>query len=198
MPEKQMKPPCNNCRLKCTSKISKEERQKLFSSFWTLESYERQNDFVCSNVTERKIRIYLDENESTQTKKRMVVRTYNLESGGQVHNVCKKFFMATLCVGDAYVSHAIKMKLNGRFNGNENLGKHTPHNKTEQTKLLRIREHIESFPQVAKIVSEYDQEIPQSRTADNPMAPRGKAAQPPGDTRKTNKAKQPALSSPSR
>ena len=30
----------------------------------------------------------------------------------------------------------------------------------------------------AKIVSEYDQEIPQSQTADNPMAPRGRAAQP--------------------
>ena len=49
-----------------------------------------------------------------------------------------------------------------------------------------------------KIVSEYDQEIPQSQTADNPLAPRGRAAQPSRDTRKTNRAKQPALSSPSR
>ena len=30
----------------------------------------------------------------------------------------------------------------------------------------------------SKIVSEYDQEIPQSQTADNPMAPQGRAAQP--------------------
>ena len=37
-----------------------------------------------------------------------------------------------------------------------------------------------------KIVSEYDQEIPQSRTAYNPKAPRGRAAQPSRDTRKTN------------
>ena len=49
-----------------------------------------------------------------------------------------------------------------------------------------------------KIVSEYDQEIPQSQTADNLVAPRGRAAQPSQDTRKTNKAKQTALSSPSR
>ena len=49
-----------------------------------------------------------------------------------------------------------------------------------------------------KIVSEYDQEIPQSQTVDNPVAPRGRAAQPSQDTRKTNQAKQPALSSPSR
>ena len=49
-----------------------------------------------------------------------------------------------------------------------------------------------------KIVSEYDQEIPQSQTADNPMALQGRATQPSRDTRKTNEAKQPALSSPSR
>ena len=29
-----------------------------------------------------------------------------------------------------------------------------------------------------KIVSEYDQETPQSQTADNPVAPRGRAAPP--------------------
>ena len=36
-----------------------------------------------------------------------------------------------------------------------------------------------------KIVSEYDQEIPQSQAADNPVAPRGRGAQPSRDTRKT-------------
>ena len=37
-----------------------------------------------------------------------------------------------------------------------------------------------------EIVSEYDQEIPHSQTADNPVAPRGRAAKPSRDTRKTN------------
>ena len=37
-----------------------------------------------------------------------------------------------------------------------------------------------------KIVSDYDQELPQSQTADNPVTPRGRAAQPSRDTRKTN------------
>ena len=39
---------------------------------------------------------------------------------------------------------------------------------------------------ICKIVSEYDQEISQSQTADNPMAPRGRATQPSRDTRKKN------------
>ena len=42
------------------------------------------------------------------------------------------------------------------------------------------------FSLVTKIVSEYDQEIPQSQTADNPVAPHGRAAQPSRDNRKTN------------
>ena len=37
-----------------------------------------------------------------------------------------------------------------------------------------------------RIVSEYDQQIPQSQTADNPVASRGRAAQPSQDTKKTN------------
>ena len=37
-----------------------------------------------------------------------------------------------------------------------------------------------------RIESEYDQEIPQSQTAYNPVAPRGRAPQPSRDTRKTN------------
>ena len=44
----------------------------------------------------------------------------------------------------------------------------------------------DDIARVLKIVSEYDQEIPQSQTADNPVAPRGRAAQPSRDTRKTN------------
>ena len=35
-------------------------------------------------------------------------------------------------------------------------------------------------------ISEYDQEIPQSQTADKPMAPRERATQPSQETRKTN------------
>ena len=45
---------------------------------------------------------------------------------------------------------------------------------------------IYSMTSCSKIVSEYDQEISQSQTADNPMAPRGRATQPSRDTRKTN------------
>ena len=63
---------------------------------------------------------------------------------------------------------------------------------------LNVRHLLPELDELRKIVSEYDQEIPQSQTADNPVAPRGRAAQPPRDIRKTNQAKQSAVSSPSR
>ena len=43
-------------------------------------------------------------------------------------------------------------------------------------------------PLPSKIVSEYDQEIPQSQTADIPMAPQGRATQQSLDTSKLSQA----------
>ena len=48
------------------------------------------------------------------------------------------------------------------------------------------REIYRAIARLAMKNSEYDQEIPQSQTADNPVASRGRAAQPSRDTRKTN------------
>ena len=53
-------------------------------------------------------------------------------------------------------------------------------------KCKSVSSHISRNFFATKIVSEYYQEIPQSQTADNPVALRGRAAQPSQDTRKTN------------
>ena len=58
---------------------------------------------------------------------------------------------------------------------------HKAHLPSQQRQRLSLAATLGS-----KIVSEYDQEIPQSQTADNPVAPRGRVAQPSRDTRKTN------------
>ena len=55
-----------------------------------------------------------------------------------------------------------------------------------ETSLLAYTKYCIQAKNTLKIVSEYDQEIPQSQTADNLVAPRGRAAQPPRDIRMTN------------
>ena len=51
---------------------------------------------------------------------------------------------------------------------------------------VEVEDKMHFLLKSSKIVSEYDQEIPQSQTTDNPMAPRGRATQPSRDTRRTN------------
>ena len=58
-----------------------------------------------------------------------------------------------------------------------------------QATLLFCKSDLFTFRFIQKIyiiVSKYFQEIPQSQTADNPVAPQGRATQPSRDTRKTN------------
>ena len=57
---------------------------------------------------------------------------------------------------------------------------------TKQPSRQKVTQPAIERVRIFKKVSEYDQEIPQSQTADNPMAPRGRAAQPSQDTRKTS------------
>ena len=48
---------------------------------------------------------------------------------------------------------------------------------------IQIPQSTSRYNSIIKIVSEYDQEIQQSQTADNPIAPRERVAQPSRDTR---------------
>ena len=65
------------------------------------------------------------------------------------------------------------------------------------SRLICMEEKYECNFLQLEIVSECDQEIPESQNADKPMTPRERAIEPSLDTRKTNQAKQPAVSSPS-
>ena len=87
-----------------------------------------------------------------------------------------------------YINRMLKSVIDQRFShilivGDFNMKRLTgPCVKVQRTKNT---DHL-YFLKESKIVSEYDQEIPQSQTADNPMAPRGRATQPSRNTRKTN------------
>ena len=75
-------------------------------------------------------------------------RSYSFVVDGEKQQVCKAFFLATLAIGEAYVSHAMAHMNDGVFTGSENRGKHRPHNKTSENLMQKVRQHIESFPKV--------------------------------------------------
>ena len=72
-------------------------------------------------------------------KKRMVARTYSLETGETKSIVCKNCFRATLDIGEAYINHALSGKSESHFQGIDNRGRHTPANKTPENKMKKYR-----------------------------------------------------------
>ncbi|KAK7506012.1 hypothetical protein BaRGS_00002734 [Batillaria attramentaria] len=139
---------CSKCRYKCTDKISEEKQQQIFDAFYELNSYERQKDFVCANVTQKNTATLLDEaTKQLKLKKRQVSRAFTFNIDGQIHRVCKNFFLATLALSETYVDHAMKHSCGGVFTGQQQRGKsRPPHNKYSDDAVNRAKEHIASFP----------------------------------------------------
>lgn len=66
--------------------------------YCSTDSYERQQDFICQNVTEK------------ADKKQRAVRQYMLHTNAQNEkvNVCQKFFHNTLGIGDKLICHTLE------------------------------------------------------------------------------------------
>lgn len=139
---------CSKCPYKCSQNITQDQRNTIFSSFWNCGSYERQKDFICSWVKEKETKTLHDpQKPSSNRKKRKVAREFYFKIEEKEVRVCKTFFTATLDVSNMYVDHAMKhCSSSGTYASQENRGRHTPSNKTSEEVLMKVREHITSFP----------------------------------------------------
>ena len=139
---------CTKCKLKCTDRISTEERQTVFQTFYSLENYERQKDYVCRHMEVKSTRTYLDDHGQPVMKKRNVERKFFFTILGQKVRVCKRFFQATLSAGQSYIEHALSNCSDGTFTGDDQRRKNESINKIPVIMRDRVRKHIESFPAV--------------------------------------------------
>lgn len=131
---------CEKCRFKCGENVSEEERLTLFESYWNLQSYERQRDFICSHVLVRNTM------GSPSKKRKHVARTFTFHIKGKVEKVCKNFFLQTLGIGKKVIETALlKQKTSLTTPLIDRRGKHQSHNRTPEADLHLVREHIESF-----------------------------------------------------
>ena len=83
---------CSKCRLKCSDKISGDERQGIFDIFYGLKNYMRQKDYVCRHVEQKNTRTLMDEHGRPVKKTRLMDRKYFLTVKGERMQVCKRFF----------------------------------------------------------------------------------------------------------
>ncbi|XP_074041474.1 uncharacterized protein [Leptinotarsa decemlineata] len=140
IPAIQMKPPCQNCRSQCNSKISEEERNRIFSAYYALGEYSRQRDFIHANTEKlTKKRITAD------NSKRNFTVTFYLPSQGKKVKVCKTMFLNTLGIKKGVVDIAMKKRTTENTNQEDKRGRHIK-KQTPPDIVQNVKAHIESFP----------------------------------------------------
>ena len=138
-------PPCKeNCRTKCTTFLSEEDRVNIFSLFWKLDDVQKQRLFIANHCTTAAIkRSWNREKVSGITRNRVTSRKYNL--GG--HIVCKDMFHNTLNVSEQYVKTCLlKADEGGVIHSNHGLMNKTGNHHLTVDQRDLIKDHIKSFP----------------------------------------------------
>lgn len=146
---KQMgKVDCRKCNYKCTEKITDTDRESIFKTFYQLANNDRQKDFICHHVEQKKTRRYLGDDGTPVENKRSVDRKFFISVGENSPKVqvCKRFFQATLAISHSYINDALTKSAGGAFCGSDRRGKSTPVNKTPEAARQKVRDHIKSFP----------------------------------------------------
>lgn len=148
VPEKTVrKVDCSGCELKCDKLM--ERREEIFNTFYSLDAYDKQKQYVCNQVTEQNTKTLFNvEMNEPVTKKRHVSRKYHLTVDGTKERVCKKFFLSTQAVSQSYVDDALVKTKSGVYVGPKIGGPRRPHNKTPDVDTERVKQHIAAFPAV--------------------------------------------------
>lgn len=102
--KKQLQPPCTDkCKYKCTIHFTNTMREKLLELFWLMADVSKQRAFIvkCTTVVMPKYK-YQKEGST-----RLSNSSFFLPIDDVNKRVCKKFFMATLNIGDRFVRTAL-------------------------------------------------------------------------------------------
>ena len=134
---------------KC-SEFSEDERLHLCELYWQLSDYSRKKDWLIKHVIEVPVRRRRADAMNTTRKGRSLQWYFPKGDEGR-RRVCKKFFCSTLDIGKcaAPVTIALKNKNPiGTFAGGDNRGKRTPWNKTPESKVALVHEHLNIIPKM--------------------------------------------------
>lgn len=142
-----MKQPCGEkCKLKCTTKITETERQRIFSDYWSLGDIERQRDFIKSSMTTivPKYR-YIKEGSIRQPN-----NAFHFSIAGKTIRVCKIFFKATLGINDRPIRTVLSKQtyFTSGMISEDQRGKHKNHHTVSPDIKQDIHNHIDSIPKV--------------------------------------------------
>jgi hypothetical protein len=130
------------CPLKCSEKLSDDEKQNMFTLYWQ-SSREAKLAFLCGHVKQNpvKSRYGAKPDESRRQKTRLFYLTKNDQTSVRV---CKKMFCNLLKVSNGSLDRSLTRETEGTFM--ERRGKKEPGNKLPQQDVDKVKSHINSFP----------------------------------------------------
>lgn len=146
--EKKMGPVCTDkCKFKCSTKITYEERIRIFNEYWNTGDLGAQRQFIFNNLTEIEPKYRYTRVGSSRKNHN---NAYYLPVDSNRTRVCKVFFMNTLSISDTVIRTVVK-----KYQANptviqfkEERGKHTNHYQLEPSLKHGVRAHINSIPRI--------------------------------------------------
>lgn len=146
IPAKQVKAACT-CKQKCYEKITPEERQLVFTSFYKLSS-SGQNQFVANSIQEHEKHAQRLRTSDQINSRRNFSRKYFLTTiNGEKLQVCQTMFLNTfdITLKKARVIVEKKRFSDSKICSEDNRGKHQNHPRVPEIDKVLIREHINLF-----------------------------------------------------
>lgn len=143
---KKMRPPCHNCKFLCCDTFTRDERQQIFNTYWSLGSLQRQRDFLSSCINIQNIVCRRVKNVA---QPRTPNSWFSFVKNGQTRRICKTFLLNTLGIAQRTLRTVIEAKSSDcGIAPTDQRGKHGKQPKSDPEVLESVRQHINSVPRV--------------------------------------------------
>lgn len=104
MKGREIRPPClENCYLKCATRMSQEDREKVYNEYYGYANIEKQRRFIAMHVEYIK-----GTDNKTSNPTRGLNLAYYLTINGTRLRVCKRMFRGTLDISDKIPQSALR------------------------------------------------------------------------------------------
>lgn len=132
---------------KC-SLFTEEDRLEIFNDYWKKrDTFKAKRNFLLKFT--KAIPVKRRRSEKEVNFRKNLAYEYVLPKNNENLKVCREFFCATLAISYKPIALANKDRSNtGEFLGEDQRGKHEPHNKLKPEVIAAIKNHIESFPPI--------------------------------------------------
>jgi len=137
----------DNCKFKCTEKITEANRLEINTNFWKLTEDQKQQYFLMTRKNKARTRLG-GRRRTEKCRTKAFSYAYFLYKGEKKERVCKSFYLGTINVSQTRISMCHETKSCTGTPAPSKQGKHVKH-KIADEHIEAVREHIRSFPHVA-------------------------------------------------